>query len=92
MRDPKRIDEFCDELKKMWHKVPDWRFGQLMSNALGAVYQRTDRDPFYIEDDQMVEELKKVFDNYFSNANNFYSYVIHTLYKMWIGNMKRRLK
>ena len=37
-------------------------------------------------------ELKKVFDNYFSNANNFYSYVIHTLYKMWIGNMKRRLK
>ena len=64
MRDPDRIDEFCDELKKMWHKVPDWRFGQLVTNALGAVYKRTYRDPFYVEDDRMIEELKKVFDEW----------------------------
>ena len=30
MRDPKRIDDFCDRLKAVWHTVPDWRFGQLM--------------------------------------------------------------
>lgn len=35
MRDPARIDKFCDELKQVWRKFPDWRFGQLMSNMLG---------------------------------------------------------
>ena len=55
MRDPKRIDEFCDELKKMWHRVPDWRFGQLMSNFLGEVSAITERDIFFIEDDEMLE-------------------------------------
>lgn len=47
---------------------------------------------FFKQKNASLCELKKVFDNYFSNANNFYSYVLHTLYKMWIGNMKRRLK
>lgn len=61
MRDPKRIDEFCEELKKMWHQVPDWRFGQLMSNALGEVYAKKNRDIFFIEDDEMLEDLKELF-------------------------------
>lgn len=64
MRDPKRIDDFCDELKKMWHKVPDWRFGQLMSNTLGAVDLRTNHDIFYMEDDEMLKELKELFDEW----------------------------
>ena len=34
MRDPNRIDKFCDQLKAIWHQVPDWRFGQLMENML----------------------------------------------------------
>lgn len=29
MRDPKRIDKFCEMLKVYWHMVPDWRFMQL---------------------------------------------------------------
>lgn len=37
-------------------------------------------------------ELKKTFYSYFSNANNFYSYVLHSLCKIWIGNLKRLLK
>jgi hypothetical protein len=64
MRNPDRIDVFCDELKKMWHKIPDWRFGQLMSNALGAVYERTNNDPFYMEDDEMLKELKELFNEW----------------------------
>ena len=61
MRDPKRIDEFCDRLKKIWENVPDWRFGQLMSNALSEVQDRTGQDVFYIEDDSMIAELEKLF-------------------------------
>lgn len=64
MRDPDRIDVFCDELKKMWHKVPDWRFGQLMSNALSAVDMRTNHDLFYMEDDEMFKELNELFNEW----------------------------
>lgn len=62
MRDPKRIDEFCDELKALWHTVPDWRFGQLMSNVLGEVYVKENRDIFFIEDDEMLDDIKEVFE------------------------------
>lgn len=65
MRDPNRIDEFCDELKKMWHQVPDWRFGQLMSNVLGEVYVKRNRDIFFIEDDEMLSDLKEIFETKF---------------------------
>ena len=61
MRDPKRIDEFCEELKKMWQQVPDWRFGQLIVNALGEIQAKEKRDVFFIEDDKMLEDLKEVF-------------------------------
>lgn len=54
MRDPNRIGEFCDRLKKIWACVPDWRFGQLMVNALGEM----GRDPFFPEDDAMIEYLE----------------------------------
>lgn len=61
MRDPKRIDKFCDELKAYWQHVPDWRFGQLMVNVLGTCK----RDPFFYEEDEML----KVFEEYFSNVS-----------------------
>ena len=55
MRDPKRIREFCNQLADIWEsKCPDWRFGQLICNVI-------DRDPFYIEDDKMMEHFKKYF-------------------------------
>lgn len=59
MRDPKRIDEFCDKLKEYWHKVPDWRFGQLMVNFLGSI----ERDPFFPEEDEMLVLMEKYFKN-----------------------------
>lgn len=43
MRDPKRIDKFCQRLAVLWKIVPDWRFGQLIVNVLGSM----DRDPFF---------------------------------------------
>lgn len=55
MRDPKRIDSFCERLAKAWKNVPDWRFGQLMVNCLGEM----DRDPFFPEEDEMIEYIEK---------------------------------
>lgn len=58
MRDPKRIDEFCKELAEIWKLVPDWRFGQLICNVMGTF----DRDPFFIEEDEMLKRFKAYFD------------------------------
>ena len=58
MRDPERIDKFCKELAQIWKEnCPDWRFGQLIENVL------TDRisDPFYMEEDKMLQTFKDYF-------------------------------
>lgn len=61
MRNPKRIDEFCDALKEMWHRAPDWRFGQLMSNFLGEVYTKSGKDIWFIEEPEMLEYVKEAW-------------------------------
>ena len=48
MRDPARIEPLMAKLANMWQRyVPDWRFGQLMSNFLGFVVSETHRDIFF---------------------------------------------
>lgn len=59
MRDPNRIQKFCNRLARAWEKVPDWRFGQLMVNALGEM----PKDPFFPEDDEMIEYIEKYTEN-----------------------------
>ena len=59
MRDPKRIDGFCDLLKKIWKRVPDWRFGQLISN-LGRQLEWTPGGFFYAEDEEFMNELARI--------------------------------
>ena len=56
MRDPKRLDGFYDEVKRI-HKeyFPDWRFGQLMTNF----FYWLNADPFFPEEDKMLEQLKE---------------------------------
>lgn len=54
-----RIEPFMKELTKIWlDKCPEWRFGQLMSNVLNSF----DIDPFFIEEDEMLERFKKYFN------------------------------
>lgn len=65
MRDPDRIDQFCNRLKSIWRCVPDWRFGQLMSNMLGAFVDETGRDIFFPEDDEMMEFFIKYIGKFF---------------------------
>lgn len=58
MRDPNRIQEFCNRLANIWRNVPDWRFGQLIIN----MFDRMDSDPFYWEDDRMINYIEGYFE------------------------------
>lgn len=61
MRDKKRIRKFCNELALIWEQeCPDWRFGQLMMNVLGDM-ARNGRDPFFPEEEEMLNYFKKYF-------------------------------
>ena len=62
MRDYKRISKFCDRLAAVWACVPDWRFGQLMSNMLGEFVHRTGKDIFFPEDDELIEFFEKYME------------------------------
>lgn len=56
MRNPERIDDFCEELKKLWKsKVPNWRFGQIVCN-LQSFRQN---DLFYYEEDKFLNTFKE---------------------------------
>ena len=60
MRNPARLDKFYEELWGI-HKAyfPDWRFGQLCTNFFGWVYSNKKIDPFFPEEEDMIEYLKE---------------------------------
>lgn len=59
MRNPDRIDVFCNKLAEIWKtKCPDWRFGQLTMNVYGSM----DVDPFFPEENEMIQ----IIENFFS--------------------------
>lgn len=60
MRDPNRLDKFYDEMKEIHKKsFSDWRFGQLISNFLGWLYSVKGRDPFFPEEEDMIEYFRE---------------------------------
>ncbi len=59
MRDPKRIDKFCDEFKSIWKgNVPDWRFGQLIGNFEYWIKGKG-IDMFFPEEKEMLRLFKE---------------------------------
>jgi len=64
MRDVGRIDMLMDDFRNLWKLVPDWRFGQLISNFLSWY----GRDPFYVEDDKMSLMLSLYMENLMKNG------------------------
>lgn len=62
MRDPARIPEVLFHIKKVWECHPDWRFCQLIVNFFG-------RDPFYVEDEDVIKRLEK-FEEWWKENNN----------------------
>ena len=63
MRNPARIDEFCDRLKIAWKKLPDVRCGQFIMNCLGSMSAQG-RDPFFPEEPEMIEFIEKYAEKY----------------------------
>lgn len=61
MRDKNRIYKFCNEFADVWaNNVPDWRFGQLICNVFGQMAGEG-RDPFFPEENEMIQYFKKYF-------------------------------
>lgn len=61
MRDPERIEPIIACLRGIWEQVPDWRFGQLLSNLLHAMYEEgNELDPFFMDDDRFIELVNKI--------------------------------
>ena len=60
MRDPQRLSTIIAKLLKLWAKVPDWRFTQLISNLHGTGPQ----DIFFTEDDDLLEMINKMLKEY----------------------------
>lgn len=65
MRNPERLDKIYEQMLKD-HKehFPDWRIGQTMMNFLGEVYSETGRDPFFIEDAEMLAQWNKFVEKF----------------------------
>ena len=60
-RNPKRIDTVLEELEEYWKNNPDLRLGQLIF-ILSSKYNNFD-DPFYMEDDELLQTLKEINNN-----------------------------
>lgn len=61
MRNSERIELIIACLRGIWEQVPDWRFGQLLSNLLGAMCEEAGGlDPFFIEDDRFMELVNRI--------------------------------
>lgn len=61
MRNPDRIDDFCKDMSLIWKKnCPDLRFGQLMT-ALFNYINYKGKDPFFIEEAEMIEFFREYF-------------------------------
>lgn len=62
MRDANRIYKFCDKLAKMWMRAPDQRFGQLMINFFGFVYEKSgQKDIWFIEEPEMEQYVEEFY-------------------------------
>ena len=62
-RDKARIKPFCDRLAQLWEtQGPDLRFGQIISCMPLAIH-RPGHDPFFVEEDEMLEALQRTFSN-----------------------------
>lgn len=78
MREPERLFLFYDTMRNLHMKLlPDWRFGQLMSNFWGWYWSKTKKDMFFPEEDEVLqyltEYIKEVvgnerFDEYLSGT------------------------
>lgn len=65
MRNPDRIYPFCMKLAELWMNVPDWRFGQLMTNFVSSL----PRDVWFYEEPELIKVLEEYLNK--SGYTNF---------------------
>lgn len=58
MRNHARIYSFCNRLAAAWSCMPDWRFGQFIINVFSEFVSQTGKDPFFPEEDEMIEFIE----------------------------------
>lgn len=63
MRDIRRIRKFCNRLATAWELLPDLRFAQLLFNIFERL-KGEGKDPFYLEDDSMIEYIEQYIENH----------------------------
>ena len=59
----KQHDTFSDILHaclKLHVKYPDWRFGQVIANAVREYDGRVDCDPFHIDNEEILSGLENL--------------------------------
>ena len=59
MRNPERIPEILDRIRKVWEQHPQLRLGQL----LVASFQKKSKqnDIFHVEDKELIEMVEELF-------------------------------
>ena len=63
MRNPKRLDKFYFEKCRLHKKyLPDWRVGQFDVNFYGWLSAVKQIDPFFPEEDRMIDYLKEYIE------------------------------
>ncbi len=68
IRKAERLDSFYEELKNIHKKsFPDMRFGQFILNALGWINSTKMRDPFFPEENEMLDLIKE-----YANLNSMW--------------------
>lgn len=71
MRDPKRLDNFYDSMRRIHQeKLPDWRFGQLMSNFFSWLVAQKLVDYFYLGDALMLKYFEEYVDSLFNKKSS----------------------
>jgi uncharacterized protein YihD (DUF1040 family) len=61
MRNPDRIDEMLKLISEIWHKNPDLRLCQLIGNCFTQGGFRTQKDIYYVEDDELQNRFEKKY-------------------------------
>lgn len=56
MRDPKRINNIINLIRRIWKKSPDLRLCQLLGNCYKGI-----QDLYYKEDEELEQKLKEFY-------------------------------
>ena len=82
-RDKARIKPFCDQLAQLWETHgPDLRFGQIIS-CLPLSIDRPGHDPFFVEEDEMLEALQRTFSQEGKTARTLDAEQLDSLKDRW---------